>query len=122
MSETNFLSRKDTTGPVFRQLFFHIRKLRISGLFFFPLRRIPKAYMMFPAVKGGSREGPLSPTPGPFQKRRKHPAKKELKLALHFVKKYWWRYLLGIAALFLVDRINARVPLLSGELTDGLAA
>ena len=48
--------------------------------------------------------------------------RRELKLALHFVKKYWWRYLLGIAALFLVDRINARVPLLSGELTDGLAA
>ena len=48
--------------------------------------------------------------------------REDLKLALHYVRKYWWRYLLGIAALFLVDRINAQVPLLSGELTDGLAA
>ena len=47
---------------------------------------------------------------------------KELKLALHYARRYWWRYLLGIAALFLVDRINAGVPRLSGELTDGLAA
>ncbi len=46
----------------------------------------------------------------------------ELKLALHYAKRYWWRYLLGIAALFLVDRINTRVPQLSGRLTDGLAA
>ncbi len=47
---------------------------------------------------------------------------KELKLALHYARRYWWRYLLGTAALFLVDRINAGVPRLSGELTDGLAA
>ena len=45
----------------------------------------------------------------------------DLKLALACAGKYAWRYALGIAALFLVDRINARVPLLSGELTDGLA-
>ena len=57
-----------------------------------------------------------------FRKLGIHRVKKEGKLALHYVKRYWWRYLLGIAALFLVDRINARVPLLSGELTDGLAA
>ena len=47
--------------------------------------------------------------------------KRELKLALHYVKRYWWRYVLGIAALFLVDQVNAEVPKLSGQLTDGLA-
>ena len=47
--------------------------------------------------------------------------KKEGKLALHYVKRYWWRYMLGIAALFLVDQLIAQVPKLSGELTDGLA-
>ena len=46
--------------------------------------------------------------------------KQELKLALSFARRYWWRYLLGLAALFLVDRVNANVPLLSGELIDGL--
>ena len=44
----------------------------------------------------------------------------ELKLALHYAARYWWRYLLGIAALFMVDQINANVPRLTGELTDGL--
>lgn len=47
---------------------------------------------------------------------------RELKLAFHYVRKYWWRYILGLAALFLVDQINADVPRLSGELTDGLTA
>ncbi|MBQ6382517.1 MAG: ABC transporter ATP-binding protein [Clostridia bacterium] len=47
--------------------------------------------------------------------------KRELKLALHYVIRYWWRYVLGIAALFLVDQVNAEVPKLSGQLTDGLA-
>ncbi len=45
---------------------------------------------------------------------------REIKLALHYAKRYWWRYVLGLAALFLVDQVNANVPLLSGELTDGL--
>ena len=48
--------------------------------------------------------------------------RKELKLAGRYVRKYWWRYVLGLIALFAVDQINANVPLLSGELTDGLAA
>ena len=47
--------------------------------------------------------------------------KKELRLALRYIKRYWWRYVLGIAALFLVDQLIAEVPKLSGELTDGLA-
>ena len=45
---------------------------------------------------------------------------REIRLALHYAKRYWWRYVLGLAALFLVDQVNANVPLLSGELTDGL--
>ena len=45
---------------------------------------------------------------------------RELKIAMHYAKRYWWRYLLGLAALFLVDQVNANVPMLSGELTDGL--
>ena len=48
--------------------------------------------------------------------------KEEIRLALRYAKRYGWQYLLGILSLFVVDRINARVPLLSGELTDGLAA
>ena len=48
--------------------------------------------------------------------------KEEIRLALNYARRYGWHYLLGILSLFVVDRINARVPLLSGELTDGLAA
>ncbi len=47
--------------------------------------------------------------------------RRETKLALHYAGRYWWRYLLGLAALFLVDQVNANVPRLSGSLTDGLA-
>ena len=45
---------------------------------------------------------------------------KELKLTGRCIRRYWWRYILGLAALFMVDQVNANVPLLSGELTDGL--
>lgn len=45
---------------------------------------------------------------------------REFKLALRYAGRYWWRYLLGLAALFLVDQVHANVPLLSGDLTDGL--
>ena len=48
--------------------------------------------------------------------------RREIKLALHYAGRYWWRYLLGLAALFLVDQVNANVPRLSGSLTDGLAS
>ena len=47
--------------------------------------------------------------------------RREIKLALHYAGQYWWRYLIGLAALFLVDQVNANVPQLSGSLTDGLA-
>ncbi len=46
--------------------------------------------------------------------------KNELNLALRYARRYWWRYLLGLAALFLVDQVNANVPRLSGQLIDGL--
>ncbi len=49
-----------------------------------------------------------------------HCMRKELKLALLCARRYWWRYVLGLAALFLVDQVNANVPRLSGELIDGL--
>ena len=45
---------------------------------------------------------------------------RELKLALSYLRRYWLQYLLGILALFIVDRVNAGVPLLTGELIDGL--
>ena len=37
---------------------------------------------------------------------------RELKLAFHYVRKYWWRYVLGLAALFLVDQINKKDELI----------
>ena len=48
--------------------------------------------------------------------------KKEFTLILRYLKRYWFKYLLGILALFVVDLVNARVPLLSGELIDGLSS
>ena len=46
--------------------------------------------------------------------------KKELRLLLRYLKRYMVQYALGILALFMVDRVNAAVPLLTGELIDGL--
>jgi len=46
----------------------------------------------------------------------------EMKLVLKSVKPYWARYILGIAALFMVDYVNTLVPRLTGEVTDGLTA
>ena len=48
--------------------------------------------------------------------------RKAIRLALGHAAGYWWCYALGIAALFAVDEINARIPRLTAELTDGLAA
>ncbi|MBQ8137593.1 MAG: ABC transporter ATP-binding protein, partial [Clostridia bacterium] len=45
----------------------------------------------------------------------------ELKLIGTYVKKHIWQYIFGIAALFIVDRVNTLIPLLTGEITDGLA-
>ncbi len=45
---------------------------------------------------------------------------KDVALAGHYARRYWLKYLIGIAALTVVDWVNARVPALSGELIDGL--
>ena len=45
---------------------------------------------------------------------------RELKLMLYYVRKYWWRYILGLAVLYGEEWVAAKIPRLSGELTDGL--
>ncbi|MBQ8081984.1 MAG: ABC transporter ATP-binding protein, partial [Clostridia bacterium] len=45
---------------------------------------------------------------------------RDVALALRYAKKYWLKYLLGILALFLVDRVNSNLPQYSGRLVDGL--
>ena len=45
---------------------------------------------------------------------------KELKFIGTYVKRYLWRYLLGIAALYAVDALNVYIPQFTGEVTDGL--
>ena len=47
---------------------------------------------------------------------------KELKLIGHHVKRHWWKYVLGIVALALVDLMNVYIPQFTGEITDGLKA
>lgn len=45
---------------------------------------------------------------------------REMKFAARYVKRYWFRYLLGILALFGVDLINVYIPQYTGMITDGL--
>ena len=45
---------------------------------------------------------------------------KALKFALRYVGRHWWQYLLGIAALYMVDQINVYVPEFTGNIIDGL--
>lgn len=47
---------------------------------------------------------------------------KKLRLILQYAKRYWWQYILGLAALTVVDAFNALVPRITGEITDSLAA
>ena len=47
---------------------------------------------------------------------------RELKLIGHHVKRHWWKYVLGIVALALVDLMNVYIPQFTGEITDGLKA
>jgi len=47
---------------------------------------------------------------------------KELKLIGRHVRRYWLQYVLGIAALALVDLMNVYIPQFTGEITDGLKA
>ena len=45
---------------------------------------------------------------------------KALKFALRYVARHWWQYLLGIAALYMVDQVNVYVPEFTGRIIDGL--
>ncbi len=45
---------------------------------------------------------------------------KQLKFAARYVGRHWWQYLLGIAALYLVDQVNVYVPEFTGNIIDGL--
>lgn len=44
----------------------------------------------------------------------------ELKRMGHYAKRYVWKYILGIVALFAVDFLNVYIPQFTGEITDGL--
>ena len=48
--------------------------------------------------------------------------KKEIKLALHYIGRYWWFYAVGILSLTLVDVLNVFIPQLTGAITDGLSS
>ena len=54
------------------------------------------------------------------RKEEKGEPMKELKFIGTYVKRYLWRYLLGIAALYAVDALNVYIPQFTGEVTDGL--
>ena len=45
---------------------------------------------------------------------------KTLKFAGRYVLRHWWQYLLGIAALYVVDQVNVYVPEYTGRIIDGL--
>ena len=45
---------------------------------------------------------------------------KQLKFALRYIARHWWQYLLGIAALYMVDQVNVYVPEFTGRIIDGL--
>ena len=45
---------------------------------------------------------------------------KTLKFAGRYVARHWWQYLLGIAALYMVDQVNVYVPEFTGKIIDGL--
>lgn len=44
----------------------------------------------------------------------------EIGMMGRYVKRYDWKYILGIAALFAVDLLNVYIPQFTGEITDGL--
>lgn len=46
----------------------------------------------------------------------------EIKMIGRYVKRYAWKYFLGILALFAVDLLNVYIPQFTGEITDGLEA
>ncbi len=44
----------------------------------------------------------------------------QLKFAGRYIARHWWQYLLGIAALYMVDQVNVYVPQFTGNIIDGL--
>ncbi len=46
--------------------------------------------------------------------------KDTLRMLWSYVRRHWWQYLAGIAALFAVDLLNTLIPQLTGTVTDGL--
>ena len=45
---------------------------------------------------------------------------KTLRFAGRYVLRHWWQYLMGIAALYVVDQVNVYVPEYTGNIIDGL--
>ena len=45
---------------------------------------------------------------------------KQLKFAARYIARHWWQYLLGIAALYMVDWVNVYVPEFTGRIINGL--
>ncbi|MGB8453954.1 MAG: ABC transporter ATP-binding protein [Anaerocolumna sp.] len=45
---------------------------------------------------------------------------KEKNIVFKYLKKYKWKYFLGIVTLFIVDFLNLYIPQFTGEITDGL--
>lgn len=45
---------------------------------------------------------------------------RELKMIARYMKKYLFKYILGVIALFAVDYVNAYIPQFTGEITNGL--
>ena len=46
--------------------------------------------------------------------------KSALKMLWGYIRRHWWQYLLGIAALFVVDLLHTWIPEMTGNVTDGL--
>ncbi|MBR3494990.1 MAG: ABC transporter ATP-binding protein [Clostridia bacterium] len=46
--------------------------------------------------------------------------RREIRLAAHYVKRYWFFYLAGIVSLTAVDLLVVQMPLITGEIVDGL--
>ena len=45
---------------------------------------------------------------------------KQLKFAARYIARHWWQYVLGIAALYMVDWVNVYVPEFTGRIINGL--
>lgn len=45
---------------------------------------------------------------------------KQLNFAGQYIARHWWQYVLGILALYVVDKVNVYVPEFTGNIIDGL--